>query len=193
VSRYPELAGIVALAGVAAVVAGCGGSVAIGGTCAAYQRGTHVYLVRRFVHLPPAAVQKDCARIAAQIGGLTVVTRSAYRGDIRICRDSDGFAIYAKPRNTFARDYCQDSVNPRTRGRKAEVVLRLEPPSGPPVYLVLRGPRAETERAARQWPGPKQVVRRPRGTKACQSRGESVYSTSKSLGARFCRIVLNRK
>jgi hypothetical protein len=77
------------------------------------------------------------------------------------------------------------------------VVLRATPLPGPPVYVVLRGPRAETTLFARQFPPPKQVVRRPRGTKACQANGKSVttavYSTSKSVGASFCHMLLGRK
>jgi hypothetical protein len=163
----------------------------------AHERGEQIYLVEHFSDLPADQVQGVCAHLAAQVHGFTVVTGNAYRGDVRICSDSSGFELYAKRRDAEARAFCQDVVSPRTQGRKTEVVLRATPPLGAPVYVVLSGPRALTTLFARRFPPPKQFVRRPLGERACLSRGSdvttAVYSTSKSVGASFCHMLLGRK
>jgi len=183
---------VAALAGVAAILAGCVASAysVARQTCAVREQGTQTYLVTHFVGTA-TQVKEDCLSISGATGRqLIVVARTAYAGLPRVC-EGDGYAIYAKRRDVATLATCDAFASPN---RRVTIVLRARPSPGQTVYVVLRGPPRLTRLSAQQFPPPKQVVRKARGTRGCLLRHSAggtlaVYSPSKKTAASFCHTL----
>ncbi len=174
------------------MLTGCGASV-VRSTCTARERGTQTFFVTHFVGTANQ-VAEDCIGAIAASDGFRVVADNAYEDETRMCQ-GDGVAIYAKRRDDATITAC-DVFVPSTEPEVTVVLLSTVEPRQP-FYVTIHGPRSLVDGSVRAFPPPKQIVQRPRGTKACQSHGTDLtitaYSPSKNAAANFCSAIPGRK
>ena len=193
---------MLALAGVAAVLAGCGTVATTTGTCTLFQRSSRMYFVRQYDG-SATQIQQNCAAFATRLSAGAQGTRSwvvstqdpSTAGDVLACQAGGMVSLYARPGDGYARALCTDLLSPNARN--VTEVLRFAPAPSTLVYVVLKGPPAETLYLGRlflkAWPGQRQIVGKPGGTTDCRSQARVVNvivdSARKSAAAPFCALM----